>query len=156
MIKWQNNKITVPGKEERTQKKKKRREVPENRKRTWTEAFAWTPCSLVTASSLWMGSLSWLYEKSYYLHYQRLLSSLSLPPSVTGYRAASSFGGSCRTITVRMEDGRESIFLTGSSALAALERTNSRYVVRSHDKPDEAKQGLHMPERMDRSMPCDN
>lgn len=59
-----------------------------------------------------MGSLSWLYEKSYYLHYRRFLSFLSVPLSATGCRALSFFEGSCRAITVRMEDGRESIFLT--------------------------------------------
>lgn len=43
-----------------------------------------------------------------------------------------------------MEDGRESIFLTGSSAPAALERTNSGYVVASRDKPSETVQGSTM------------
>lgn len=38
--------------------------------------------------------------------------SLSLSLSATGCRALSFFGGSCRAITVRMEEGRESIFLT--------------------------------------------
>lgn len=38
-------------------------------------------------------------------------SILSLRPFLRN-RAVSFFGGSCRAITVRMEDGRESIFLT--------------------------------------------
>lgn len=92
----------------------KKKEWKVEDRKGWTEAEAVSPCSLVTVSSLWMSSLSWLYEKSYYLHYRRPLSFLSVPLSLRnrGCRAASFFGGSRRAITVRMEDGRESIFLT--------------------------------------------
>lgn len=50
-------------------KEKERTKTGKERRKGMDEAVSL--CSLVTVSSLWMDSLSRLYEKSYYLHYRR-------------------------------------------------------------------------------------
>lgn len=107
-----NDEITSYRARERKKNEDEGRKEDEKGGKRWTRTEAVSLCSLVTVSSLWMGSLSRFYEKSYYLHYRWPPYPFFLPSCSSLRDRVSFFGGSRRAITVRMEDGRESIFLT--------------------------------------------